>query len=173
MGAYYMSLVQFVCELVLFLSAAAIVLVPSAYLYANVRRRLRSEKRLEFVDFDDGQGRVPARRHENGGGWVACSACVDDTAYVGKDARVCGFAQVRGEAMVVGHALVADHAVVRDHAVVADYALVADHALVCDYARVIDRGCVLGDVVVSGDREVSNIATARDERRPILAVVGQ
>lgn len=34
-------------------------------------------------DFEDGNGPVPAHQHSNGGGWVADTATVADTAYVG------------------------------------------------------------------------------------------
>jgi len=43
-------------------------------------------------DFGDGRGRIPAHRHQNTdgseGGWVANTAHVDLTAYVGPEARV-------------------------------------------------------------------------------------
>ena len=49
-------------------------------------------------DFGDGAGAVPAHRHVNGGGWVADTARVDATAYVGPMAQVSGEAWVSGEA---------------------------------------------------------------------------
>ena len=36
----------------------------------------------DYFDFDDGNGPVPAHKHPNGGGWVADTATVDETAYV-------------------------------------------------------------------------------------------
>ncbi len=56
-------------------------------------------------DFGDGKGPVPAHKHPNGGGWVADTASVADTAYVGPDAWVFGKAQV-GDAQVFGYARV-------------------------------------------------------------------
>ena len=53
-------------------------------------------------NFKDGNGPVPAHKHINGGGWVADSAIVDDTVYVGPDARVSGNAEVSGDARVYG-----------------------------------------------------------------------
>ena len=47
-------------------------------------------------DFQDGNGPVPAHRHPNGGGWVADTATVEETAFVGPDARVYGSALVEG-----------------------------------------------------------------------------
>ena len=46
-------------------------------------------------DFGDGIGPVHAHQHANGGGWVADTANVDATAYVGPNARVCGDAWVK------------------------------------------------------------------------------
>jgi hypothetical protein len=43
-------------------------------------------------------------QHENGGGWVANTATVVATAYVGPDARVSDNAQVFGDALVFGNA---------------------------------------------------------------------
>ena len=54
--------------------------------------------------FDFGYGPVPAHQHPNGGGWVADSATVDNTAYVGANARVFDQAQVYGQAQVFGQA---------------------------------------------------------------------
>jgi hypothetical protein len=42
------------------------------------------------IDFQDGNGPVAAHRHENGGGWVADTATVKPTAWVGGNARVGG-----------------------------------------------------------------------------------
>ena len=49
-----------------------------------------------IYDFQDGNGPVPAHRHPKGGGWVADTATVEETAYVGPDARVYGSALVEG-----------------------------------------------------------------------------
>ena len=49
---------------------------------------------MSIHDFKDGNGPVPAHQHLNGGGWVADTASVDETAYVGPDARVFGNAKV-------------------------------------------------------------------------------
>ena len=40
-----------------------------------------------MFDFEDGNGPVPAHKHPNGGGWVADTATVADTAYVGANAE--------------------------------------------------------------------------------------
>ena len=40
-------------------------------------------------------------QHPNGGGWVANTATVDASAFVGRDAKVCGDAKVYGDAWVL------------------------------------------------------------------------
>ena len=45
-------------------------------------------------------------QHKNGGGWVANTARVEETAYIGPDAQVSGVALVSGNAQVSGAALV-------------------------------------------------------------------
>lgn len=47
-------------------------------------------------DFQDGKGPVPAHQHPNGGGWVADTARVEETAFVGPNAQVYGSALVEG-----------------------------------------------------------------------------
>ena len=43
---------------------------------------------VETHDFEVGYGPVPSHRHPNGGGWVANTATVDETAFVGPLASV-------------------------------------------------------------------------------------
>ena len=61
---------------------------------------------------------VPAHRHTNPdgseGGWVANTANVDCTSYVGRNARVSGNAWVSGNALVHGNAWVSSYARVYD-----------------------------------------------------------
>ena len=51
-------------------------------------------------DFQDGNGLVPAHKHPNGGGWVANTASVAESVYVGPKAQVSGLARVYGSAVV-------------------------------------------------------------------------
>ena len=81
-------------------------------------------------DFNDGNGPVPAHQHSNGGGWVADTASVSDTAYVGLDAQVFDNAVVSGSARVSGTAQVFDNAVVSGSARVSGSALVSGRAVV-------------------------------------------
>ncbi|MBN2737554.1 MAG: hypothetical protein JXR70_11275 [Spirochaetales bacterium] len=63
--------------------------------------------------------------HPNGDGWVANTASVDSTVYVGPHARVLGNARVSGNARIEDWAEVSGNARVRDNAVIQDHALVS------------------------------------------------
>jgi tetrahydrodipicolinate N-succinyltransferase len=74
------------------------------------------EPAVTTFDFGDGNGPVPAHKHPNGGGWVADTATVAETAYVGPDAQVYGNAQVSENASVYGGARVFEDARVSGNA---------------------------------------------------------
>jgi hypothetical protein len=89
--------------------------------------------------------------HANGGGFVANSATVDATAYVGPSARVMGTAKVLGQARIEGSATVVD-ATVRDSARVSGSALVyGTNVTIRDQARVRDRATAHVGVTISGN----------------------
>lgn len=118
-------------------------------------------------DFNDGNGPVPAHQHPNGGGWVADTAKVDDTAYVGPDVCVYGHARVFGDACVSGSARVYGRAwvsgsarvygaahVFGDARVYGD-AWVSGYARIYGWARVYDRACVSGAAYIFDRARVS------------------
>lgn len=82
----------------------------------------------ETFDFSDGMGPVPAHRHPNGGGWVANSAAVSITAYVGPEARVYGQARIYGYAAIGGFAIISDTATIGGSAFVGGTAAIGDSA---------------------------------------------
>jgi hypothetical protein len=45
---------------------------------------------MTTFDFGDGKGPVSAHQHVNGGGWIANTATVADTACIGPNAKVYG-----------------------------------------------------------------------------------
>lgn len=51
--------------------------------------------------FNFGNGPEPAKRHPNGGGWVACTATVSETAFIGLNAEVSGDAEVGSTPTVI------------------------------------------------------------------------
>ncbi len=114
--------------------------------------------------------------HPNGGGFVAATASVDASVYVGPNAKVldyatvtgnavitdyatvCGSANVSGNAIVSGHAVIAERASVRDNAIISDYAGVMGNAVVSDYGRVLESGLIYNDYQVSGNAAVKGVA---------------
>jgi hypothetical protein len=128
-------------------------------------------------DFDVDCGPVPAHRHPNGGGWVANTANVDETAFVGPSASVFELAHVldsanisdnawvRGEGEVSGNAKVSGDVVVDGNAVVSDYAEVSgdafisglatlyEHAQVGGVTKLIDPCCITGSTRIFGDED--------------------
>lgn len=92
--------------------------------------------------------------HPNGGGRKSFTAKVADTAYIGPDAMVIGYAEVTDNAVVDGYAIVGGNAKVSGNAYVGDYAVLFDRAEVTDNARVIENACLYVDYKASGDAVV-------------------
>ena len=115
-------------------------------------------------------------RHENGGGFVASTAKVDASVYVGPNARVLGYATVSGNAriddhaivtgsaavsgnaVVTGHAVVAERAQVKDNAIIGDCAGVMGNAVISENARVLESGLVFNNFRVSGNATVKGVS---------------
>ena len=97
-------------------------------------------------DFMDGKGPVPSHIHTKGGGWVANTTNVHNSAYIGPDARVYGNAWVFGDARVYGDVLVYGNAWV-GNAWVSGNACVSGDAWVGN-AWVSGNACVSGDALV-------------------------
>ena len=94
----------------------------------------------ELHDFETGEGPVPAHRHPRGGGWVADTATVASTAFVGPNAAVFDRAQVLEKASVDGTAWVLNDARVDGNA------RIRGDAEVGGCAHVTDRALVLGQL---------------------------
>lgn len=123
------------------------------------------KKREPKHDFKDGFGRVPARRHVNGKGWVANTAVVEDSVYIGPHARVfnsayvVGNVRLEGKASVSGGATVSNklqtplvikqHGHVYGQAVVRDAVLISGQARVCGSAHISGLSRLFDNVVVS------------------------
>ena len=105
-------------------------------------------------DFGDDQGPVPAHQHPNGGGWVANSAFVAETAFVGVEAEVFGSAEVVDQATVTETAWVCGEARIAGRGHVGGDAVVGGNARVHDDAQVVDNAYVSGDVVLEGHQRV-------------------
>ena len=85
-------------------------------------------------------------QHSNGGGWVANTAVVAASAYIGPDARVFGNALVSGKAQVYGHALVYGAAQVFGNA------RVSGDAWVYGNARVSGNAWAVSPLYIQGTR---------------------
>ena len=98
---------------------------------------------------DFGSGPVPAHQHHNGGGWVADTASVDATVYVGPNAVVADYAMWGVAAIGAGYlaGLYVGYAVPCLH-----YAVVSDRAVVSGDAKVLGAK-VSGRAVVTGDAQ--------------------
>jgi NDP-sugar pyrophosphorylase family protein len=147
---------------------------PIVQLEADIKPIKTRKKREVKHDFKDGRGRVPARRHENGKGWVASTAVVEnsvyvgsrcqvfDNAYVGGDVRLEGWAQVSGNATVTGEVVIKHHAHVYGRAVVRDQAVIAESARVFGNAHISGSTRMFGASVVQDSAQVTS-CTLRDQ----------
>ncbi|NQT53713.1 hypothetical protein HQ576_16770, partial [bacterium] len=151
-------------------AALAIAATPSQYTPLRFRMGYHVKRRYPYeVAFG---GCVPADRdvwhpthkgiagkhHRNGGGFVAKTAHVDATAYVGPDAQALDAAKVTGNARIEDHAVVRGRAQVTDHAIVSGWAIVEGRAKVSGYARVRDRARIVDDVHVVENARVLEFA---------------
>ena len=102
-----------------------------------------------MTTFDFGYGPVPAHQHPRGGGWVADTARVEDSAYIGPSAQVYGDAWVYGSAQVTGDAWVSGNARVYGDA------WVYGSAQVTGNARVYGDAWVYGSAQVTGNAKLA------------------
>jgi carbonic anhydrase/acetyltransferase-like protein (isoleucine patch superfamily) len=105
-------------------------------------------------DFKDGQGPVEAHQHPNGGGWVANTASVDDSAYAGPRARVYGDAGVRDNASVEDNAHVFGDAQVYGNARVCDNATASGDAQIGGTTQIFGTAWVYGEAWIYGNARV-------------------
>ncbi len=92
--------------------------------------------------------------HVNGGGFVANTAKVADSVYVGPDAMVLGKAVIKGDVRIEDHAVIMGSAFIKDNAVVDGNAIVAGSAKLSENAHVGDYAVVSGNASVSGNGQV-------------------
>jgi NDP-sugar pyrophosphorylase family protein len=139
----------------------------------NIKRH-----KIQKHDFKDGMGRVPAKRHVNGRGWVAQTAVVEDSVYVGprcevfENAYISGKVRLEGKARVCGKATISGHAIIKQNAFVCGKACVSDVAIIGENARINGYAVVSGTSRVFGSTTISDNAqvissTFRDN--PVIA----
>lgn len=103
-------------------------------------------------------GGIPGHIHSNGGGFVADTANVDSSVYVGKNAKVLGFASVSGNARIEDNAVVEGSAKVSGNAVIKDYAMICESGNVEGNAVVSNTAQVMGNATITGNASVSESA---------------
>jgi carbonic anhydrase/acetyltransferase-like protein (isoleucine patch superfamily) len=128
-------------------------LVPDLANPPRVRR-----KRAPKHDFKDGQGRVFAHRHANGGGWVADTARVADSVRVTRNAQVAQYARIEDECALEGRAFVTGHARISGNVRLLQDARVEGHARVFDRARLTGSARVIENASVGGSSLLENRA---------------
>lgn len=109
-----------------------------------------SKKLLELLHketFDFGQGPVPAHQHPNGGGWIANTARVAKSVYVGPNARVFEFAQVCWDAHIDGYAQVYGHAEVYGYAHIYGSARVHGDTRIFEFAQIYGHADVVSGII--------------------------
>lgn len=137
---------------------------------------------IELNDvFDFGNGEVAANKHPNGGGWVAATAKVDDSCYIGPYARVYdnaivtgkvridnyvrvyGNATLDGNVIVNGDARVYGNSKVLRHSKISGNAKIYGNAMITDFAQVYDNAEVFGNAIIRNESEVYDTAKAYGE----------
>jgi carbonic anhydrase/acetyltransferase-like protein (isoleucine patch superfamily) len=117
-----------------------------------------------YYDFGDGLGHVPAHRHMNPdgslGGWVAETAHVDSTCYIGYNALVYGCANVFKNSAVYNFSKVCGNAWVLDNSGVFDRAVVSQNARISCGSRIYGSALIAGDVRVFNRAKVSQRISA-------------
>lgn len=122
------------------------------------------KKRAPKHDFKDGCGRIAAHRHDNGRGWVADTAKVDETVYVGprceifNRAIVKGTTRLEGQSRISGNAVVSGAVILRKNAHVYGAAVVRDNTELTDNARIFGSAHVSGTSRLFGEAMVSDSA---------------
>jgi carbonic anhydrase/acetyltransferase-like protein (isoleucine patch superfamily) len=118
-------------------------------------------------DFGDGLGKVLAHRHDNGGGWVADTATVDDKVFVSRRAAVYHNAKITGSVRLDNHARVCGLAdidssgSINDHVFVAGKTNITGHVVIRGYARLYG-GKFVGRNEIYDSVRVQNNPTIRD-----------
>ena len=95
-------------------------------------------------NFDFEGSIIDGTPHSNGGGWVASTASVSESAYVGPHAKV------------LGTATVSENARIEDFAIVKGRAQVYGNAIIRENAMVFSTSKVYGNAIVSGSARCMN-----------------
>lgn len=124
----------------------------SSYKTGTERRRYPYEIQLTGAEVQQsgGYSKGSGHAHSNGGGFVADTATVADSVYVGPNAMVLGNANLSGNVRVE------DYAVVANSVTAADNVVISGHAVVDGGGMIYNNGWVWGTVNLSGNAVVSD-----------------
>ncbi|MEI6746754.1 MAG: hypothetical protein WCL34_12400, partial [Methylococcaceae bacterium] len=114
----------------------------------DVAIQKRNSVEIIAFDFGDGKGAVPAHRHINPdsslGGWVADTASVDSSVYVGENVVVYGLARVFEESKLSDNVRVFGKAQIFGSSCISDNASVGDNAKIYGETHVGGNACIQG-----------------------------
>ena len=140
----------------------------------------RSPKFIKDIDTDkvvvvfEMQGQkesIEGRFHANGGGFVALTADVAETVYVGKDAMVLGESRIKDQVKILDRSRVFSEAQISGQVVVSDNALISGkaelsgRAIVSGNSRVSGLSKVSGQVQVTDNAQVFSTAQVSDQAK--------
>lgn len=130
----------------------------SSYKNGDERRRYPYEITLTGAEVQQSGGYSKGRghAHSNGGGWVADSANVADSVYVGPNAMVLGSATLTGNVRVEDYAIVAGSTTAKDNVVISGHAVVDGGGWVYDNGWKFDNVELSGNAVISDGAVVTN-----------------
>lgn len=120
------------------------------------------KKRAPKHDFKDGNGRVFAHRHDNGNGWVADTAKVNESVYVGPRSEIFNFARVSGGCRLEGLSRIYGHAEVSGSVILKKTAQIYGRSRVVDLAQLHDNSSISGHATVSGNTQLFDTAAICD-----------
>jgi PKD repeat protein len=102
---------------------------------------------------------VTGHTHTNGGGFVANTANVASSVYVGPNAKVLGNAQLSGAARIEDWAVVTDNAIISGNAKVKGHAIIGGTTNAYDYAVIDNEARVSGAAKIYGNAQILDNAT--------------
>jgi len=107
---------------------------------------------------------VPATRHANGKGWVAATAVVENSVYIGpraqvfNNAYVSGNVRLEGRTKIFGNATVSGDVTLKKTASIGGRAVVRDRVLMSDNAVISGAAKVTGNTNLYGDSRIGDSA---------------
>ena len=145
-----------------FVETTPVMTTPVTQLEEMIKPVKIRKKRASKHDFKDGTGRILAHRHDNGRGWVADTAKVEDTVYVGPRCEVFNRAIVKGGVRMEGQSRISGGAVVSGGVIMRKDAHVYGSAVVRDTTELSDTVRICGSAHVAGTSRIYGAALVSD-----------